>query len=184
MAIRSPRERGSQTRRARRGWDHAPMSERDRTPAGFYDPAVPEGGAPAPLPPRGDWREEIVSLSGLNVLAGIWLIIAPWVLGYSQSDPRWNDVVFGIIVGVLALIRVSGAYRADWLSWINALIGIWLIVAAFTIDQSSVAAWNDIILGIIVFLLAVGSAEATASVWPWRSTRTNEPTRTSEPPIR
>lgn len=171
MAIRNPRARRTPTRPPRRGFREPPA--RDRRPAGFYDPTVPErDGAPGELydptapgygtpPPRHDWREEIVGLSGLNVLAGIWLIIAPWVLGYSRSDPRWNDVVFGIIVAVLALIRVSGAYRAEWLSWINALIGIWLFVAAFTIDQTRVAAWNDIILGIIVFLLAVGSAEAT-----------------------
>jgi hypothetical protein len=107
-------------------------------------------------------------LSGLNVLAGIWLIIAPWVLGYSAEDPRWNDVVFGIIVGVFALTRAFGAYREDWLSWVNALIGVWLFVAAFTIDQTSVARWNDIVLGIIVFGLAIGSAEATANLLPRR----------------
>lgn len=112
-------------------------------------------------PPPSGWRGEIVGLSGINVIAGIWLIIAPWVLGYSIADPRRNDVVFGIIVGVFALIRVSGAYRDEWLSWANAVIGVWLIVAAFTIDHTAAASWNDIILGIIVVLLALGSAEAT-----------------------
>jgi hypothetical protein len=102
------------------------------------------------------------------VVAGIWLIIAPWVLGYSVRDPRWNDVVFGIVVGVFALARATGAYRADWLSWLNAGVGIWIFIAAFTIDYSAVASWNDIILGIIVFLLAVSSAEATANLFPRR----------------
>jgi hypothetical protein len=120
---------------------------------------------PPTPPPTRDWRSDVVGLSGLNVIAGVWLIIAPWVLGYSTRDPRWNDVVFGIIVGILALTRATGAYREEWLSWINALIGIWLFVAAFTIDHTGVATWNDIILGIIVFVLAVGSAEATASVF-------------------
>jgi hypothetical protein len=115
---------------------------------------------PPPAPPPPDWREEIETLSGLNVIAGIWLIIAPWVLGYSGRDPRWNDVVFGAIVGVLALIRISGAYRETWLSWINAAIGVWLFIAAWTIDHTGTAGGNDIILGVIVFLLAVGSASA------------------------
>jgi hypothetical protein len=131
-------------------------------------------GAPPPAPPP-DPRSEIAGLSGLNVIAGIWLIIAPWVLGYSARDPRWNDVVFGIIVGIFALTRATGAYREDWLSWINALIGVWLFVAAFTIDHTSTAAWNDIILGIIVFLLAVGSAEVTASLFPRRRGPTLSP---------
>jgi ABC-type uncharacterized transport system permease subunit len=104
----------------------------------------------------------------LNILAGIWLIIAPWVLDYSARDPRWNDVVFGIIVGIFALTRATDAYREEWLSWINALIGVWLFIAAFTIDHTAVAAWNDIILGIIVFLLATGSAEATSHLFGGR----------------
>jgi hypothetical protein len=28
------------------------------------------------------WRGDVAAASGLNVLAGIWLIIAPFVLGY------------------------------------------------------------------------------------------------------
>ena len=116
---------------------------------------------PAPAPAPGGWREEVVSLSGLNVLAGIWLIIAPWVLGYSARDPRWNDVVFGAIVAILALAKIGGLYRAAWLSFVNAAIGVWLVIAAFTIDWTAVASWNDVILGVIVFLLAIGSAAAS-----------------------
>jgi hypothetical protein len=142
-----------------------------RGPA-YHESVPPRPSAPPPSPP--DWRSEVLGLSGLNVLAGIWLIIAPWVLGYSGRDPRWNDVVFGIIIGVLALIRVSGAYRAEVLSWINLLIGVWLFVAAFTIDHTARAGWNDIILGIIVFLLAAGSAEASSHL-RWRRRRTAEP---------
>jgi hypothetical protein len=120
---------------------------------------------PPEEPPARDWRGEIMGLSGLNVLAGIWLIIAPWVLGYSSRDPRWNDVVFGAIVGIIALVRALGAYREEWLSWLNALIGIWVFIAAFTIDHTATNSWNDIILGIIVFVLAISSADATASMW-------------------
>jgi hypothetical protein len=120
-------------------------------------PARRYGGAPG----ASDWRSEVAGASGLNVLAGIWLIIAPWVLNYSGRDPRWNDVVFGIVVLVFAGMRVVGAYRAAWLSWLNALIGAWLFVAAFTIDHTTTAATNDIILGIIVFVLGVVSAGVT-----------------------
>jgi hypothetical protein len=163
MAIHEPR-----TRRPARG----PFLRRG--PA-FHEATRTAGSAPPP-PPR-DWRSEIIGFSGLNVLAGIWLIIAPWVLGYSVRDPRWNDVVFGIIVGVLALTRISGAYRAEVLSWINLLIGAWLVVACFTIDRTARASWNDVILGIIVFLLAAGSAEASSRLL-------SRGRRTTQPPIR
>jgi len=119
-------------------------------------PATPNPGAPM----RG-WRDEVRGASGLNVIAGIWLIIAPWVLGYTPADPLWNDVVFGIIVAGFGLTRMLGAFRDSWLSWINALIGVWIFIAAFTIDSSSTAAINDIVLGAAVFALGIWSASAS-----------------------
>ena len=112
--------------------------------------------------PAYSWRDEVMSASGLNILAGIWLIIAPFVLAYSGDDPIWNDVVFGAIVLVLAFVRVAGAYRETWLSVINALIGVWIFVSAFWLASSSTASWNDIILGVIVFVLACWSAAASS----------------------
>jgi hypothetical protein len=107
-------------------------------------------------------------MSGLNVLAGFWLVIAPWVLGYWHTDPRWNDVACGVVVGVLAAIRAMAPFRAVWLSWVNALVGAWLFVAAFTIDRSLIAGWNDAVAGVVVFLLAVSSATASERLLPWR----------------
>lgn len=111
--------------------------------------------------PRYDWRGEVATASGLNVLAGIWLIIAPFVLGYTGGDPIFNDVVFGALIALVGLARVSGAYRETWLSWLNAVFGIWVFAAAFWIDDSGQAVGNDIILGVIVFVLAVASATAS-----------------------
>jgi hypothetical protein len=118
-------------------------------------------GSPPPTRPAGDWRAAVATASGLNVLAGIWLIIAPFVLNYAPGDPVWNDVIFGAIVALLGLIRVSGAYRAAMLSWANAIIGAWIFASAFWLDQSGTASANDIIFGIVVFVLAIASATAT-----------------------
>lgn len=43
-----------------------------------------------------------------NVIAGLWLIIAPFTLKYVYATPRLNDVIVGIIVAGLA-IWSSGA---------------------------------------------------------------------------
>jgi hypothetical protein len=160
------------------------MASRRRDPGTVAEPEerFRRTGAAAPPPTRGtvptdpmnyrdpgtavpppDWRDEVMTASGLNVLAGIWLIIAPFVLGYSNGDPYWNDIVFGAIVAVLGLVRVSGAYRASELSWINALIGVWIFISAFWLDNTTTAGWNDIILGVIVFVLGIASASASES---------------------
>jgi hypothetical protein len=102
------------------------------------------------------------------VLAGIWVAIAPWALAYSTRDPRWNDIVFGSLLAGSALARATGAYREAYLSWFNVAIGIWLIVAAFTIDRSATATWNDLGVGATVFVLAMASIEASARLYPHR----------------
>lgn len=49
----------------------------------------------------------VVMVSGINLLLGLWLIIAPWVLDYSsQNNAVWNHVVIGIAIAVVALDRV------------------------------------------------------------------------------
>ncbi|MGB0098356.1 MAG: SPW repeat protein [Solirubrobacteraceae bacterium] len=158
MAIRDPR-----IRRPRSG----PIPRR-REPLHNDEPYSTDF-EPSPPPPPNE-RREIALLSALNVLAGAWLVIAPWVLGYWSSDPRWNDVACGAAVSLVALISLAGAFRASWLSWINAVIGAWVFVAAFTIDRSAVAAWNDAIVGAVIFLLAAASADATRRLVPRRPT--------------
>ena len=43
--------------------------------------------------------------SWLNVALGIWLIVSPWVLGFTTSEGAMaNSVILGVITGMLALI--------------------------------------------------------------------------------
>lgn len=100
-----------------------------------------------------------VWISGLNVLAGIWLIIAPFVLAYGNHTARINDIVLGIVIGVFALVRaIIPSFQTIWLSWLNAIWGIWLIIGSFFLQYGGQARTNDIILGIIVLVLGLWSA--------------------------
>jgi hypothetical protein len=46
--------------------------------------------------------------SRLNVFAGIWLIISPWVLGFSwPTVARCNTLLVGIAVLIVAAIRLT-----------------------------------------------------------------------------
>jgi hypothetical protein len=100
------------------------------------------------------------SIAGLNLLAGGWLFISHWVLNYGGADPVWNDVIFGIVVAAVALVRMSGGARARFASWLNAAVGVWLFISAFVIASSSAAMTNNIVLGVIVFVLAIAAAMA------------------------
>jgi hypothetical protein len=165
-APRSWRDRDLRSERERR-------FERTRRPVAQDRPLGPRRPANEPgSRQRWGWRGDVTAASGLNVLAGIWLIIAPFVLGYGNGDPYWNDIVFGAIVVVLAGARALGAYRQAWMSWLNMLIGAWIFISAFWLDATSRASWNDIILGAIIFVLGAVSASATAE----RPVRRTDPT--------
>lgn len=105
----------------------------------------------------------LARISGWNVALGIWVLISPFVLGHSQSNAfLWNNVVVGIVIGVLALICSGGADPKGGTSWLNVLLGIWLIISPFVLGFFHLMApvWNNVIVGIVVALVALGSASA------------------------
>ncbi len=105
-----------------------------------------------------------VVASVLNILAGIWLIISPFVLGFSlMPAATWNTLIVGIVVLILAAIRAGYPLRNVGLSWINLLLGIWLIISPWVLSYrgSTTPVGNDVILGIIVGILGIASALAT-----------------------
>jgi SPW repeat-containing protein len=126
----------------------------------FQPPERPRREPEARARAARDRRSAVATARGLSLIAGIWLIIAPFVLGYGGGDPTWNDIVFGAIVAILALAGISGLWRHPALSYATALIGAWIFASAFWLDSSATAAWNDVILGLIVFVLAIISARA------------------------
>ncbi|BCP65887.1 SPW repeat protein [Thermus thermophilus] len=39
-----------------------------------------------------------------NLVLGLWLVLSPWILGFSgTSSATWNAVIVGLLVGLLAL---------------------------------------------------------------------------------
>jgi hypothetical protein len=107
------------------------------------------------------WASDARAAAGLNVLAGIWLIISPFVLGYGSGDATWNPIVFGAIVTTLAFVRAVGGHAWSALSWINMAIGVWLFISAFWLASTAKASWDVGVLGVVVFLLAAWSASAS-----------------------
>ncbi len=104
---------------------------------------------------------QVKTASGLNVLAGIWLIIAPFLLGFTNNTfAMWDGIIVGVIVLILAAIRFASPDRNGWLSWVNLILGLWLIVAPFVLGFSflTIALWDSVVIGIAVAILAFWSA--------------------------
>jgi hypothetical protein len=96
-----------------------------------------------------------------NVVAGVWIALAPWGLDYPNDEAILNSVLVGVVIAVIASVRVAGAYRAAWLSWINVGAGAWLAASGFVLDASGIALWNSLVFGITVSGLAWWSALAS-----------------------
>jgi hypothetical protein len=104
----------------------------------------------------------------------VWLLISPFVIGFAGlTAAMTNNVVCGAVVIVLAVTRFAGAYRQAWMSWINCLIGIWVLISPWVLafTQYRNATTNNVIIGIVIAILAFWSAAAT--------TPTSETGRTS-----
>ena len=48
----------------------------------------------------------------LNLIAGIWLIVSPWLLGFQDSDAMTIDVAIGALVAVLAVSEICLTHGA------------------------------------------------------------------------
>lgn len=106
----------------------------------------------------------VYSTSGINIIAGLWLLLAPFALGYSTVETAlWNSIVLGIAVAVMAMVRVVRPDDHEGVSWVNFVLGIWLLVSPFVLGLANIEAlvWNNIIVGVVILALAATSAMAT-----------------------
>jgi hypothetical protein len=104
-------------------------------------------------------------LNWLVAVAGLWELLSPFALGYSAlTVAMWNAVIVGAVLIVLgawaALYKEAKTDRT--LDWINAVLGVWLVISPFALDYSAtvMAMWNNIIVGIVVLALAGWAAFA------------------------
>lgn len=101
--------------------------------------------------------------SGLNILAALWLIISPYGFGYHLLNPPfWNSIVVGVAVAFFAILRIVMPFRYPEISWINFLLGVWLLVAPFLLGFADLPAalWNTLFVGVFAMLMAVWSVGA------------------------
>ena len=95
----------------------------------------------------------------INLVLGVWLIIAPFVLGYSGSSTVAiaNDGILGVLL-VACSWWIGAAMAAQVsVSGFQILCGIWLIIAPFVLRyrELPLATVNDVAVGIVVLLVSL-----------------------------
>ncbi len=88
------------------------------------------------------------------MLLGLWLMLAPAVLGYDNGGAAaMNDRIVGPVVATLATVAIWEVTRS--LRWVNVVLGLWLIVGVWVIGGETVAAINSTATGVGIVALSV-----------------------------
>lgn len=108
-------------------------------------------------------------ISAVVALLGLWLLVQVFVLEPIAGN-LWSDVIVGI--GLIALGGYNFYRRSDErlgsaaVGGFVALLGLWLIATPFILGategtgavEMGVEFWNDVVVGVVVFLLGAYSA--------------------------
>lgn len=96
-----------------------------------------------------------------SFLLGIWLVIAPFVLGYRHTAATANEVLLGAGIVGLSYWRLR-APRDVWASWALAGAGLWLVFSPFIFGYHITATyWNELLIGILLIILMFSSVGAS-----------------------
>lgn len=93
----------------------------------------------------------------LTMLAGLWLAVAPVLLGYAPFEAViWHNAFIGLLVAALAASRVLGKSGA-WADWTNVVLGAWMIVAPYALryTYAETARTHDMLLGFLIVWFAL-----------------------------
>lgn len=99
-------------------------------------------------------RTEDTALDVVNVVVGVCLALAPWVLGFVPAA-AWNAWLVGAAIALVALGALV-AFR-EWEEWVNLVLGVWAIISPWVLGfvfSGTHAGAVHVVAGVIVAALA------------------------------
>ena len=101
------------------------------------------------------------AVAGLTFLAGLYLAISPWVVGFNGfTTLTVNNLVIGIALAMLGLGFASASGRTHGVVWITPLIGVWTIIAPWVVSgdvATTGTIWSNVVTGAVAVLLGLGA---------------------------
>lgn len=91
-----------------------------------------------------------------NAVAGAWLIVSPWVLGFQGISPAmWAMVATGIVLGAVALGATF--VPQQWEEWTEVALAVWLAVSPWVLGFAAkeAAMTNAVLVATVVMVLAL-----------------------------
>ncbi|PJE93786.1 hypothetical protein CUT44_31765 [Streptomyces carminius] len=98
-------------------------------------------------------------LESLTLLAGLFLLVSPWIVGFTRFDALTvNNFVTGIALAVIGLALGVAFERAYGLSWAVCALGAWTVLSPWLVSgnvDTTRTILTNVITGGIVFLLGL-----------------------------
>ncbi|MBT0585162.1 vitamin K epoxide reductase family protein [Alteromonas oceanisediminis] len=92
----------------------------------------------------------------INMGLGLWLLCAPFLMGYESQAMQWSNIGSGVAVLLFSYIALS--WRHSWARWATGAMGLWLLAAPLVFWAPTAAAYlNDTLVGMLVIGFAVCS---------------------------
>lgn len=98
-----------------------------------------------------------------NMVLGILMVASPWLLGYSALEgATMNAVIIGFLIFALSALALT--LLDSWEAWINAALGIWLVLSPWLLSFAIFDPARLSHLGVGLCVLAI----AVAEIWQTR----------------
>jgi len=118
---------------------------------------------------RQGWSYDATSLPVLSllvVLAGLWQIVAPFLLNFANDQMVMrNSIVSGTALALFAGLGAYGSGRwsrsavSAW-NWLACLTALWLLISPFILGYRELepAFWSAIVVGLLSVIIAGAAA--------------------------
>jgi len=101
-------------------------------------------------------------LSLAVVLAGLWQVVAPFLLNFTNEQMAMRNAIgTGIALVLFAGLGAFGAGRwsstvVSAFNWLACLTGLWLLISPFVLQYREIAPafWSAIVVGLLSFIIA------------------------------
>lgn len=96
-----------------------------------------------------------VVLNGIRALAGLFLLLSPWLVGSTDSPmAAWNSWVIGAAITGVAIAAL--VVLREWEEWTGLVLGVWALVSPWILGFG--AEQGAVLVHVLVGLTAIGVA--------------------------
>ncbi|HET6711374.1 SPW repeat protein [Amycolatopsis sp.] len=101
--------------------------------------------------------------AGLVLLAGLYLVLAPWIAGFGGAGVlALSDTVIGLVLVALAIARAA-TRRVRLLGWVVPVLGAWVALSPWLLPSagetppSTAALIGNVVAGAVVVVAGVAA---------------------------